>query len=350
MMTRRPIVTTFYSYKGGVGRTQSLANVAVCLANKGHDVVVVDMDLESPGLHYYFSPPDELERQFRDRDLTHQDGLIDFLEICAQRPSEEPQIGPLLMPCGHRFQHTGRLRILGAGRLNDDYPRRVAEFSWERFYEQENGYPFMELMRAQLLDSGADFVLVDSRTGMTDVGSVCTFQLPEVVVILFALHMQGIEGASRVKAAIEQQQQVTPYASSRLERVLLMPARVDEWGATTLLDQWIKRVRELLGDESSLVELLLDIDDRIPYLSQVAFGEQIIMDPSAERNDLSRAYQRLTDRIESIAVSADTDEPVKIPDASLHLQALAGGTSTLHTPRRSSRGTGLVWQGPASRQ
>lgn len=328
-MERRPIVTTFYSYKGGVGRTQSLANVAVYLANQGHDVVVVDLDLESPGLHYYFSPPDKLGRQFLDQDLAEREGLIDFLEVCAAGPVQEPQIGPLLMDCGHRFQHKGRLRILGAGRLDDDYPRRVAEFSWERFYEQENGYPFMELMREQLLASGADFILLDSRTGMTDVGSVCTFQLPEVVVILFALHMQGIEGAARVKAAIEQQQRTMPEGASRLEKVLLLPARVDEWGATNLLDVWIKRVREFLDDDSPEIELLLHHDDRIPYLAQVAFGEQVIMDPSAEPNDLSRAYQRLTNKLEDVAAKAGAVEPEAEPKAARHLRAIDEGTAAL---------------------
>ena len=43
-------VTTFYSFKGGVGRTMALVNVAVELANTGRRVLVVDFDLEAPGL------------------------------------------------------------------------------------------------------------------------------------------------------------------------------------------------------------------------------------------------------------------------------------------------------------
>ena len=44
-------VYTFYSYKGGVGRSMALANLAVLLAREhGHDVIVVDWDLEAPGL------------------------------------------------------------------------------------------------------------------------------------------------------------------------------------------------------------------------------------------------------------------------------------------------------------
>src|SRR5450432_2922119 len=49
-------VVTFYSYKGGTGRTMALANVAWILASNGKQVLVVDWDLESPGLHKFFHP------------------------------------------------------------------------------------------------------------------------------------------------------------------------------------------------------------------------------------------------------------------------------------------------------
>ena len=56
-MTRREgQVVTFYSYKGGTGRTMALANVAWILAANGKRVLVVDWDLESPGLHRFFAP------------------------------------------------------------------------------------------------------------------------------------------------------------------------------------------------------------------------------------------------------------------------------------------------------
>ena len=49
-------VTTFYSYKGGSGRSMTMANVAWALATNGHKVLVIDWDLEAPGLHRYFHP------------------------------------------------------------------------------------------------------------------------------------------------------------------------------------------------------------------------------------------------------------------------------------------------------
>ncbi|MDX1997305.1 MAG: hypothetical protein SF066_06265, partial [Thermoanaerobaculia bacterium] len=43
-------VTTFYSFKGGVGRSLLLANVGWRLAET-HKVLLWDLDIEAPGLH-----------------------------------------------------------------------------------------------------------------------------------------------------------------------------------------------------------------------------------------------------------------------------------------------------------
>ena len=49
-------IITFYSYKGGTGRTMAMANVAWIIASNGKRVLAVDWDLESPGLHKFFHP------------------------------------------------------------------------------------------------------------------------------------------------------------------------------------------------------------------------------------------------------------------------------------------------------
>jgi hypothetical protein len=54
--SRNGQVITFYSYKGGTGRTMAMANVAWIIASNDKRVLVVDWDLESPGLHKFFHP------------------------------------------------------------------------------------------------------------------------------------------------------------------------------------------------------------------------------------------------------------------------------------------------------
>jgi hypothetical protein len=58
---KRPFVVTFYSFKGGVGRSTALAFVANILTTRGHRVVMIDFDLEAPGLS--FTHPTEISEE-----------------------------------------------------------------------------------------------------------------------------------------------------------------------------------------------------------------------------------------------------------------------------------------------
>lgn len=48
-------IITFYSYKGGVGRSMALANIAYELSKRKFKVLIVDWDLEAPGIERFFS-------------------------------------------------------------------------------------------------------------------------------------------------------------------------------------------------------------------------------------------------------------------------------------------------------
>lgn len=77
---RQPRTIAFYSFKGGVGRTTALTHIAWTLARRGRKVVVVDLDLEAPGLSSAFqsvkSPPN---------------GIVDYFYSHAYAPPEDEQ-------------------------------------------------------------------------------------------------------------------------------------------------------------------------------------------------------------------------------------------------------------------
>src|ERR1700691_2875410 len=72
----RGTIYTFYSYKGGVGRTMALANVAALLAKWGHSVLVADWDLEAPDLERFFAK----ERHDIHEVRTQTIGIVDLVE------------------------------------------------------------------------------------------------------------------------------------------------------------------------------------------------------------------------------------------------------------------------------
>ena len=75
-------IVTFYSFKGGTGRTMALANVAWILAANGERVLVADWDLESPGLHRFFQP-------FMDPGVPQLPGVVDFIRTYEWQMEEE---------------------------------------------------------------------------------------------------------------------------------------------------------------------------------------------------------------------------------------------------------------------
>ena len=103
-------VVTFYSYKGGTGRSMALANVAWILAAAGERVLVIDWDLEAPGLHRYFRP------FLLDKDITGSDGLIDFVtDYCAETMKVlDASLEPEPIPPGRPFHE---VEHFDAGRL-----------------------------------------------------------------------------------------------------------------------------------------------------------------------------------------------------------------------------------------
>lgn len=280
-------VVTFYSFKGGVGRTQAVANVAAELCKRGQRVIIVDMDLESPGVHAYFGTENV---------HANAPGLLDYLD--AWRTGDQPpNVEDFLVDVK---SGPGSVRVMGPGRLDGSYTRRIAALSWERFYGEEDGDLVMERLREDLLRF-ADTVLLDSRTGMTDIGTICTFHLPDVVVALFALHRQGIDGTALVAKALAERM---GEKESRLKRVVLVPSRVEEADGT-LVTEWIGRARKAFEGLPPYINLVAGSDGttfRIPSDRDVAYGEHVVVDTASE-GKLAGAYRFLVGQL-----VGDTDD------------------------------------------
>jgi hypothetical protein len=221
----------------------ALANVAWILASRGKRVLAVDWDLEAPGLHRYFHP------FLDDKDLTASEGIIDFVrkfESAALTPSADATASsrdwyvPLAdlkkyaVPVMWHFPtEGGRLDFVSAGRQGPSYAARVTSFDWQNFYKRLGGGVFLEAAKEKLRRD-YDYVLIDSRTGVSDSAGVCTVQMPEnIVVVCFTLNTQGIEGAAAVaRAVFEQRSRPSARTPSGLEdpalfRILPVPMRVE---------------------------------------------------------------------------------------------------------------------------
>lgn len=229
-------IVTFYSYKGGTGRSMALANVAWMLALNGQRVLVIDWDLEAPGVHRYFHPFVD------DKELLETEGLLDFVENLAAQAavSKEPlpddavdiieYVHPLEWPRNSgsrvtwkRFGPRARIDLLPAGRQGAAYARKLATFNWIDFYERLQGRRLLEVAKAQM-QSVYDYVLIDSRTGVSDTSGICTVEMPDTLVVCFTLNDQSIRGASAVAESVRAMRKLN---GGQPFRTLPVPTRVE---------------------------------------------------------------------------------------------------------------------------
>ncbi len=222
-------IITFYSYKGGTGRSMAVANMAWILASSGKRVLTVDWDLEAPGLHRYYTP------FLNDKDLTGSEGLIDLLiefrDATATGHASAgddnwheayADISAYVVSLDWDFPRGGTLDLLPAGRQGASYSARINSFDWEEFYERRGGGVFLEAVKEKMR-ADYDYVLIDSRTGVSDTSGICTVQMPDAVVVCFTLNNQGVKGGAAVAHSIYEQR----LRKGREVAIFPVPMRVE---------------------------------------------------------------------------------------------------------------------------
>jgi len=314
----------------------TLANIACILAertdldpNKG--ILMMDWDLEAPGLHRYFynrlAPKKRSNSSQADDNCDSMPGLIDLFyllddkidEIRSKMDAPESIVGEeaalailneinldeYIIPT-----KISRLSLLKAGRFNPDdtneYPERVNKFQWEELYKKS---PQLFRVFADVLAEKYEYVLIDSRTGVTDISGVCTMLLPEKLVVVFTPNMQSLLGAVDVVC------RVTDYRkeSDDLRPLIVYPlvSRVES-NEPVLREQWrygdaergIKGYQaefesvlaEAYGKSSISMDLYFD-EMQIQHIPRYAYGEEIavLVEKIEDKFSLRRSYRTFAD-------------------------------------------------------
>lgn len=317
--SRRGQVITFYSFKGGVGRSMALANVAAIQAQRGRRVLALDFDFEAPGLHRYF-----ITREGTQHDPAGpQKGMLNFFSVLLERlqakwpagqdfkaPEDQRQLANLLSEVFDAGNYVYRVKIdnpnapdaspapidfVPAAQFDQTYPDLVRSFDWQGFYDAYAGvFPTL----AEELAKRYDYVLIDSRTGVADLGSICTMLLPDKLVLVFTPNEQSLRGALDAgwQAVLGRKELSMP----RPLPIFPLVSRVEE-GEHTLQLEWIGKARrgfERLFREAYVREAV-DLETyfsaiRIPHRSFYAYGERIAAEDQAstEAGSLAQAYHR----------------------------------------------------------
>lgn len=166
-----PAVASFYSFKGGVGRTTTLSAVARLLAQE-HPVVVVDLDLEAPGLGRLFDV--DPDRGILDLLVEHlATGTIDRDDLT--RHCETVPIGR-------------GITVFPVGRMEWSYLEKLGRLDFAPPLEHATGSPVEAALRAVLDAIKAAFrpsyILLDSRAGLHDIGGLSLHTLSHLDVMI----------------------------------------------------------------------------------------------------------------------------------------------------------------------
>ena len=296
---------TFYSYKGGVGRTLALANVARYLAQFGQKVYVLDLDLEAPGLHYKLLSQDARSRIER--------GFVDYLdEFLRGESTLDLKAHTLTVESG--AASGGSIHLMPAGRApSPGYWQRLAHLSWhELFYSEDpNGVPFFLDLKARIAaEYEPDYLLIDARTGITEIGGVATTILPDKLVCILINNQENLEGARAVLRSLSQAPRLP--GDPRVE-VLPVLARVPEELAQKGEREMVEAVKAFLEEPSDDISTTLTIKDMFVLHTESALQLKEVLKfgvDGTKDTPLLRDYLRLFQPLIPPQVIRDRFQPI----------------------------------------
>jgi cellulose biosynthesis protein BcsQ len=305
-------IITFYSYKGGTGRSMALANIACVLAQgerKGK-ILMIDWDLEAPGLHRYFQ--NHIDQQMSEsKSFDQRPGLIDLFyemrDFFGQQKIENEDILDRFFDGIDLERYATKtdlpsLYLMTAGKLDETYTSRVTGFDWQEFF---NFYPSLISKLAEYLSAKFSYTLIDSRTGHTDISGICTALMPDKLVVVFTPNQQSISGViDMTRMAIEYRKQ-----SDDLRQLLVFPlvSRVEP-AEPELREDWRfgNEAKHISGYQREFEDLFKEIykaencdltsyfdDVQLQYIPRYAYGEEVavLVERSEDRLTLASSYQ-----------------------------------------------------------
>lgn len=330
------MIITFYSYKGGVGRTFLAANLAACLCYRfGKKVLIIDWDLEAPGMNFYFNKGySDIKRQ----------GLIDVLTQYVQRVRQDKNIEEKELPRITKDnieplidfkKEGGCIDLLPAGNYSDfkTYLNTIFDFNWYEFYDLLDGKRYIEFLKTELKKLDYDYIFIDSRTGLADYADICNIQMPDMNIIVCAPNRQNIDGSFEVANRIVN----SPYVKSgKFRKPIVLPilSRVEQEAPefSGFFNSFKEKFNYLLAYIEEFNSLIFNFntyfkDSMIGYNRFVAIGENLLF--SKERAKDNQIYGT-TESFLYIAASIQSFKKELFPQKNIGLEKNNGinGKST----------------------
>ena len=281
----------FYSYKGGVGRTLLVANAARFLGMLGKRVVALDLDVEAPGLHYKLGRPPEPSGV-----ATFTGGAVPYLVETAKGAKNPPPLKEHMVELALPEGAAGWLRLMPAGSApRKEYWNALKQLKERLRFDDPNGRGLAALLdlHARIQDElKPDYLLIDSRTGVTELGGLATTALADCVVCLLVANAESVDGTVAIAEALKSSSKQKGIGRVRVVPVIARnTGDIPAEGRTT---EGIGRLMTLgegrgTGNKADLKPFILPHDSILGAADKVVGGDQ----KASAFSPLHKAYLEL---------------------------------------------------------
>lgn len=249
-------VVTFYSYKGGMGRTTTMVAAAMDLAiNKEKRVAIIDCDLEAPGYLNFFDLSNHIGLK-----EGHTNGLVEF--IADSQFSTNPElidINNYMINVGlgndnkASFENLDNIWLVPAGNLNEGYldvnnisdrSNYLEGLSRINLSKISSVVDSFKLLFSKIQEAvEPDIIFIDSRTGFNDIFGTAAFYLSSCVIGFFGFNRQTQPGLMNLLEEYYKEQN-----NFKLNLVFsILPIKAD--------DQWIANHKSKIEEYISSLEV-----------------------------------------------------------------------------------------------
>ena len=245
-----------------------------------------------------------------------------------------------------RFPTGGYIDFVGAGRQGATYSERVNTFDWKRFYELGGGR-MLDKAREQLR-ANYDWVLIDSRTGVSDTAGICTMQLPDTVVTCFTMNRQSIDGVDAIMRSIRAFRSPTVDGSDIAFYPMATRIENAEKERLEIARTYARdRLAGFVPSQNASLEHSYWDSMEVSYRPYYAFEE--VLSAFGDATGSTRAVDTMLSQMEAMARCVAGDDSLRIPETlerdrhKILARYSLGSTST--TPRKAASTGGILEDG-----
>ena len=193
-----PIIS-FYSFKGGLGRTTTLLLTAILLAKKGKKILLIDFDFEAPGLASIFINASEKMKQ----DWQGVKGVLDFMCDYEANKSDinKLNLNDYFFICNDSklVSKGGELYIVPAISFNlSNEQNYIQKLSKINFNINKNILILDELIISLKNRINPDYIFIDCRTGINDIGGLVFNHYADMLFLFFFGNAQNMFGLKSI--------------------------------------------------------------------------------------------------------------------------------------------------------